>query len=362
MSVSLWTCFLFFCRYLYYEHVDITADNVLPVLYAAKKYMLYPLAERCMNFLQDTISVDTVCIILNHSILYDEMDLTDKCIQYIAPRCGLLMNSPSFLNLSPAAISRILRCDILYVDSECDILVAMLRWATTRALKQDRPVTDDELRAQLSDNLHQIRFLSMKPELFARIVGDLGILTDTEKSMMYHQMLTGKRSEHLSQIGFNVFPRMQKCVRYRCLGRNAGWWTCNGPGDAISFTVNRPVSLLGVSVFGGREPAKHLVNLELWLNPDTLLKQVEHTLHSDGTESPFPIYIGDDGVDLTPSTSYTILVIMKGPIAYYGQGGDAEPVSVMDVTFTFSRSEKSGNGTNVKSGQIPELLFLPRSL
>lgn len=314
-----------------------------------------------MSFLEDTISSDSVCTILNHSILYDEKDLTEKCIKYIAPRCRRLMESRGFIDLCPAAVSRILRYDLLYVGSEREVLAAALRWAKERLQNAGRLVTDAELRAQLGDNLFDIRFLSMKAEEFARTVGRTAILNDTEKSMMYYYQLTGERSDYLAQLGFNPAPRMQKCVRYKYLGRNIGWWTCNGPGDAISFTVSRPITLLGVSVYGGREPAKHQVILEVWRNPDVLMKQVDYTLYSDGKDEPFPVYLGDEGADLSPDIPYTVLVIMRGPNAFYGQGGDGEPITVMGVKFTFSRSEKSGNGTNVKSGQIPELLFLPKT-
>jgi BTB/POZ domain-containing protein 3/6 len=263
------------------------------------------------------------------------------------------------MSLTPAALSRLLSCDYLYIDSEQDLFDASVQWATKRAINQNGDITDADLRKHLGDNLGKIRFASMTAADFAKTLGKRGILTDAEKSLFYYYLLTGGDSHCLTQLGFDLMPRVSKCIRYPCLGRTAGWWTCNGPGDAISFAVNKPVTLVGVAVYNSREPSLLHVTLELWRNPDVLLKRTEHSIISDGKENPCPVYLGGAGVDLDPDESYTVLTMMRGPIAYYGQGG-VEIVVAMGVTFTFSRSEKSGNGTNVKSGQIPELLFLPR--
>ena len=319
---------------------------------------MYHLTKKCMDFLERKISASTVCTILNHSIMYDERELTDKCVNYIAPRCGKVIEGESFISLTPDAMSRILSCNLLYVDSEQDMFDACLKWATKRAMSKNSDITDTDLRSHLGDNLRKIRFSSMTAADFAKNLGKRGILSDTEKSLFYYYLLTGGDSQCLEQLGFDLTPRVSKCARYPCLGRTAGWWTCNGPGDAISFTVNEPVTLVGVSVYGGREASAHHVTMELWRNSD-LIKRTEHNIISDGKETPCPIYLSGNGVDLNPDEVYTVLTIMRGPIAYYGQGGTDLVVS-MGVTFTFSRSEKSGNGTSIKSGQIPELLFLPR--
>ena len=156
--------------------MNLTPDNVLPVLYAAKKYMITPLARKCMDFLELKITTDSVCTILNHSILYDEPELTEKCLWYISPRTKSVFSSDSFLGLSSGALKRFLGNSLLFVNSEVDVLDACLRWAKHNTRSQNVDITDLEIRRLLGDNLYKIRFSSMSAQDFAKFLGKREIL------------------------------------------------------------------------------------------------------------------------------------------------------------------------------------------
>ncbi|OON20538.1 BTB/POZ domain protein [Opisthorchis viverrini] len=54
-------------------------DIVFYVLYAAKKYMLAPLGQRCVEHLKGLITASNVCLMLDRSLFFDEEDLTRRC-------------------------------------------------------------------------------------------------------------------------------------------------------------------------------------------------------------------------------------------------------------------------------------------
>ncbi len=329
----------------------------MPVLYAAKKYLVPPLSRRCMDFLERNICVENVCTILNHSLMYEEQELTDKCFFYIAPRAGIVMETDGFLGLCRLALQRFLECNFLHVTSESKVFEACISWAKERCKGDTNVTSETELRQVLGDVIRQIRFPCMDAKEFALTVGKTAILSDKEKADMYYFLLTGESVN----MEFVKTPRLLRCIRYPSTGMTQGWWTCNGPSEAITFNVDRPIVLVGVSLYGGKEVAKHDVVIELRETcPDVLLQRCEHTMLSDGSQTPIPLFFEpmNKWHQITPSRGYTLVATMKGPTTHYGHcGKDLQTTG--GYIFQFAKSGKSGNGTNVKNGQIPELLFLP---
>ena len=52
-------------RFMYYEKATLTGDNVLCMLYAAKKYMLPDLEDICKEFLDKELDPNNVCPVLS---------------------------------------------------------------------------------------------------------------------------------------------------------------------------------------------------------------------------------------------------------------------------------------------------------
>ena len=53
---------------MYCGEVDLSGDNVLCVLYSAKKYMLPGLEKKCQEFLDSRLDVNNVCAVLEQVI------------------------------------------------------------------------------------------------------------------------------------------------------------------------------------------------------------------------------------------------------------------------------------------------------
>lgn len=93
-------------RFIYSDECSLGGENVLPVLYASKKYLLPALTQLCAKFLEDNLHVDNVCIIYEQCLHFDEDAILDKCRAFIETRTKEVFASDTFKDISRM-------CDIL---------------------------------------------------------------------------------------------------------------------------------------------------------------------------------------------------------------------------------------------------------
>lgn len=62
-------------RYLYTDEVELDSETVLPTLYVAKKYLVCHLVKKCVEYLENTLNAQNVCILLSQSRLFEEDEL-----------------------------------------------------------------------------------------------------------------------------------------------------------------------------------------------------------------------------------------------------------------------------------------------
>ena len=58
-------------RFVYSDEVNMNADNVMHVLYLAKKYMLPSLADKCSEFLRENLHASNVFHMLPDAQKYE---------------------------------------------------------------------------------------------------------------------------------------------------------------------------------------------------------------------------------------------------------------------------------------------------
>lgn len=56
--------FLIFLKYMYSDEIDLEVDMVLVILYVVKKYIVLVLVKVCVNFLEISLEVKNVCVLL----------------------------------------------------------------------------------------------------------------------------------------------------------------------------------------------------------------------------------------------------------------------------------------------------------
>jgi hypothetical protein len=221
------TCILYF-RFVYSDDPQIDGNNVLPCLYAAKKYQLSGLVKLCSDFLENNVDVNNVCHINEQATIYQMKTLQDKCIAFIMKNATSVLCSPGVLEFSHATLLNVLKRDELACD-EMYVFKAARRWAEHNCEVNSKSKTGQNIRDQLGEALFEIRFPIMPIEEFARVVTPSGILTNDEIVMLYQfnatkgssllgkfrqqQRLGAKIAIELNQDNSNLLKRQNTRVK-----------------------------------------------------------------------------------------------------------------------------------------------------
>ena len=96
-------------RFIYCDECTlISGENVLPVLYAAKKYVLPALTRLSAKFLEENLHVDDVCIVYEQCLHFDESAVLDKCLSFIKTWTKEVFASDVFKDFSRMSASQLL--------------------------------------------------------------------------------------------------------------------------------------------------------------------------------------------------------------------------------------------------------------
>lgn len=119
--------FLTLLNFLYGQEIIINGNNCLHVLYACKQYEVTDLADHCIDYLKNCLTLDTVLDILTGAYKYNEQRLMKKCIKIIEKNTVKVLSSSKFSFISEEILSYILQCDHLNI-SEIDLFKFVHQW------------------------------------------------------------------------------------------------------------------------------------------------------------------------------------------------------------------------------------------
>lgn len=171
-----------FFRYLYSDEVYLTGTNVLQVLYLANKYIVPSLANKCTEYLQNSLDSNNVFCILPHAQTFEENELLKRCWDLIDKNADNVMKSEEFVDLDKCLVQTIVTRESLNIK-EFDLFKAVDRWATKESERQGVPesLNGEVKRRILGDGIVKaIRFPLMSLKEFMSVVPDSNILTTNE--------------------------------------------------------------------------------------------------------------------------------------------------------------------------------------
>lgn len=179
-------------KFMYFEAKEINAYNVIGTLYAAEKYGVSDLIGICRSYLESNITVDSVCVIMENSKIFNMADLFSKCINFIFCCEGAsktVFFSPGFLDLKRECLKALVESDDLTLD-ETVIYQSLIRWARHNCEKEQKYNSDStQMREMLGDLLYEIRFPAMSLEMFWKDIVPDGVLLSEEKIQISEQIL-----------------------------------------------------------------------------------------------------------------------------------------------------------------------------
>ncbi|XP_045166432.2 BTB/POZ domain-containing protein 6-like isoform X2 [Mercenaria mercenaria] len=360
--------------FMYTDETEITGENVLPLLYTAKKYSVHKLVHECLRFLDKGSSPENICDILEQAHIYDEEEFQEKSVRYILENAGYVLKSSSFLELCHTCVKKVVTCDELQAD-ERTVLEAVTRWGEHRCKKQNLENSNENLRTVLGDILYLVRFPLLGETYFTNVVSDTGLLTDAEKVELFkffyksgfktdtfinkNRYAQREMSQHsIAPVKKSDDSSIQTCMRFNRVSDD-GSWCCSGEPDAIAFSTNQNLWIHGTLVYGAYiGEGTYDVTCSIYNSLDSEMVQIRKQIKTSEHQLTY-VVLFEEAVQVYKDKRYSVLAKLTNPDGidtYQGTEGNSS-VKVGSVKFTFSKSKHSRNGTDVKMGQIAGLLF-----
>ncbi|XP_046547329.1 BTB/POZ domain-containing protein 6-like isoform X1 [Haliotis rubra] len=357
-----------FLRYMYTDEARINAETVTGLMYTSRKYSLDTLYDLCVTFLEESLSEDNVCQILEECHGYGELDLEQKALKILTEGGERVTKSPGFVGLCSECVGKLLKSDTLNLK-EKDIFEAVLSWTKERCRKEGVSDTPENRRRLLGDMRYEIRFTSLSLEYLVKVVGPSGLLTAEERVRIMDRAFdstvdispfVGLKRKHIQEPDICKYVQRFATVSHVKDGV-AG-------SHSLSFSVNHRIQLKGCQLYGGYDDLEVPVSISLYDQDESEITELDTEMELLGRGQMTDILFSES-VLLQPGTTYIVCVEIdvlateEGP--YWGQweqGGyiglnGKQTVTTDGVQFTFSNSRYYNTETTALRGNIPGFIF-----
>ena len=351
-------------RYMYIDEVNMSGSNVMGVLYLAKKYILPSLVVKCTEYLQDNLDPSNVFSILPSVQKYEGKNLVDRCWKLIDENTEEAVKSDGFATIDRSLLEAVVARDTLAIE-EIELFKAVDSWATKECERQGLEKDGTIKRTLLGGNVVKaIRFPTMKQRDFASVVLNSRLLaTDEIISIIqyFNNVSTSATGFPETKRSFYSGNNVLRCCRFGSVSNQALSYGDRRP-DAINFSVDKDIELCAVCFFGNQDNKTFSVDLEVVdVKHHTVLMSQSGTYHSELLQAKRCSYYGfevlfEKKISLNKNITYGIRVFISGSPSLRG-ANCVSSVQCSDVTFTFMDSVYAADGTDLKHGQFPELLF-----
>lgn len=172
--------------YIYTDKVEISCiEHAFELLYAAKKYLLEDLREKCIDYIKANLSVDNVISVLNFSEYIQEDPLITDSLKLFCEHAKYLFNE-SLENITSSSLKIILESNDINI-SERDLIVFAFQWAKVTCCSNGVADTFENRRKCLVDN-HLFKLLRFS------------ILSDKDLEIILNEDTNAKEAIELAEI------------------------------------------------------------------------------------------------------------------------------------------------------------------
>jgi len=351
-------------RFIYSDEANLNPNNVMQLLYLAKKYILPSLADKCSTFLQKNLDGTNVFHVLPQVQKYEEKDVLDHCWKVIENKTEEAVKTDGFVTIERSVLEELVEKDSLNIK-EVELFKAVDRWAGKQCEKQGLVAEGSVKRRILGERIVKgIRFPVMKQEEFADLVLDSDILTHKEA----YELMKYFNSVLKTPVGFAETKRagqVRNISRFNCLTK--GWRYSSGSFNNIWVIVDTNIKLHAVRFFGS-ESNEYSVNLTVKHVNGVVVATERGNFVSKDMHNETGNYPGFDvefksPVALEQNIWYSFGADITGPPSWYGKSG-LSSVKLSGVNFVFKSLNYRGMlyhdptyDSSVEKGQFPEFLF-----
>ena len=116
----------------------MTTDSAILLMYAAQRYLLAGLVDKCSLYLTGNLTVDDACSIMDHSLILGDTSLKESCVKFICANVEAVVATEGFLALSSNALEILVGDDEFEFQSEneCDVHDACIAWGKNQLKKE----------------------------------------------------------------------------------------------------------------------------------------------------------------------------------------------------------------------------------
>ena len=346
-------------RFIYSDEANLTPDNVMQLMYLAKKYMLPSLADKCSTYLQEKLDASNVFTVLPDAQKYEEKDLLDHCWTLIERETEEAVKSDGFMTIERSILEELVEKETVNIK-EVELFQAIDRWATKECKKQGLAAEGSVKRGILGERIVKgIRFPLMEEKEFVSVILDCDILTKKE----CFDMMKYFNSVLTIPVGFSGQRRTSQLnliYRFSSLLKDNWYYSPRYP-NSICLCVDKNIKLHSLRLFGS-ENKKYLVRLSVSDPNNVDIANVDGNFLSKLIQSEMGDYHGFE-IDFKPPAAlqrnreYCFNADIKGPPSWCGVSGKPT-VQHAGVKFTFMNYQGPTNvNTNVNKGQFPEFIF-----
>ena len=187
---------LFLCRYLYADRFEADAENIMDILYLARKYILPGLVDDCEKLAKQYISTKSFWNILCKSLQNQETEIVEACLRFIRLNTFEVFVEPNgFTKIEHRTLQYVLDHAILN-GTENVIYVFCIRWAKHQLQKQNQEPTMLNIRDILGPSLFKIQFQNFAAASFTQSVANEGLLDDNIILQFYKCISLGDSGLH----------------------------------------------------------------------------------------------------------------------------------------------------------------------
>ncbi|XP_061197511.1 BTB/POZ domain-containing protein 2-like [Saccostrea echinata] len=356
VEVEIVQCFL---RYLYTDDVKPTANNVMAILYLARKYIVQTLSDNCQTFITkaNLMEAENAIEIYHQAFLFDLKDLMADSMKIINQGTEQCLQSDYFLTLPPECVRRIIADDHHHQVKEETIYRSVMRWCEEECKRRGLKENDEEIRKVLKDSgiLYEIRFQNMDARFFQSSIEKRRILTEDEKREV--------RTPAWRDIGRTLSHRMFKhkprnvCQRVMRMEECEEEMVLDDLEHIIVFESSVECVMHGIVTYGlSHESSKVTIYVKLIDQDDNTIVLEDFCFESDAETKHYEVKF-QKAVEIQPDRQYRVcLTLGDTDWSWKGKNGH-HSVPFKDGEVTFSDYGGGAIDTNMLEGQIPGLLL-----
>lgn len=196
--------FVEFLQFLYKPKVNVSMENISVVVYLANKYNVKECKKLCAQMIREALNLDNILDVLNLAIQFDLSELKDHCLQKISIDTSNILATEGFLQCSKDVLKAILALNTANCD-ETEMFDACSMWAKHACKEKKNDPSNENIREELGDLFHAIRFLAMEQEeLDDYIKNNVGLFTIHE---IIDLLITSRTDKSQAEIFKNIAAR-----------------------------------------------------------------------------------------------------------------------------------------------------------